>query len=69
MLTSMKGEYANTVAVTYDARGRWATEALTIAGQTYSVGTAYDLAGRESQLTQSDGTLVGWTLDEAPEPE
>ena len=49
MLTGVKGEYANTVALTYDAGGRKATEALTIAGQTYSVGTAYDAAGRESQ--------------------
>ncbi len=63
LLTGVKGEYANTVAMTYDAGGRKATEALTIAGQTYSVGTAYDTAGRESQLTQPDGTLVGRAYD------
>ena len=63
LLIGVKCEYANTVALTYDAGGRKATEALTIAGQTYSVGTAYDAAGRVSQLTQPDGTLVGRAYD------
>ena len=63
MLTGVKGEYSNTVAFTYDVGGRKATEALTIAGQTYSVGTAYDTAGREQTLTYPDGTTVGRTYD------
>ena len=63
MLTGVKGEYSNTVAFTYDAGGRKATEALTIAGQTYSVGVAYDTAGRDQTLTYPDGTTVGRTYD------
>ncbi len=63
MLTGVKGEYANTVAMTYDAGGRKATEALTIAGQTYTVGTGYDTAGRVNQLTYPDGSVVARTYD------
>ena len=63
MLTGVKGAYANTVAQTYDVGGRKATESLTIAGQTYTVGTAYDTAGRVSQLTYPDGSVVARTYD------
>ena len=63
MLTGVKGLYANTVALAYDIGGRKATEALTIAGQTYTTGTAYDTAGRVSQLTYPDGSVVARTYD------
>ena len=63
MLTGVKGLYANTVAMAYDTGGRKSTEALTIAGQTYTTGTAYDTAGRVSQLTYPDGSVVARTYD------
>ncbi len=63
MLTGVRGLYSNTVALAYDAGGRKATEALTIAGQTYTTGTAYDTAGRVSQLTYPDGSVVARTYD------
>ena len=63
MLTGVKGLYANTVAMAYDTGGRKATESLTIAGQTYTTGTAYDTAGRVSQLTYPDGSVVARTYD------
>ena len=63
MLTGVKGAYANTVAMAYDTGGRKATESLTIAGQTYTTGTAYDTAGRVSQLTYPDGSVVARTYD------
>ena len=63
MLTGVKGLYANTVAMAYDAGGRKASESLTIAGQTYTTETAYDTAGRVSQLTYPDGSVVARTYD------
>ena len=63
MLTGVKGLYSNTVGMTYDTGGRKATESLTIAGQTYTTGTAYDTAGRVSQLTYPDGSVVARTYD------
>ncbi len=63
VLTGVKGLYANTVALAYDTGGRKATESLTIAGQTYTTGTAYDTAGRVSQLTYPDGSVVARTYD------
>ena len=51
------------MALAYDAGGRKATESLTIAGQTYTTGTAYDTAGRVSQLTYPDGAVVARTYD------
>ncbi|RLS53154.1 MAG: RHS repeat protein [Planctomycetota bacterium] len=63
LLTGVKGLYSNTVAMAYDAGGRKASESLTIAGQTYTVGTAYDTAGRVNQLTYPDGSVVARTYD------
>jgi RHS repeat-associated protein len=63
MLTGVKGLYSNTVAMAYDAGGRKSSESLTIAGQTYTVGTTYDTAGRVSQLTYPDGSVVARTYD------
>jgi hypothetical protein len=57
ILTSVKGRYANTVTFTY-ANGRKATESLAVFGQTYTVGYAYDSAGRENTLTYPDGSVV-----------
>ena len=57
MLTAIKGRYSNTVAFAY-SNGRKTNESLTIFGQTYTVGSSYDAAGRESSLTYPDGTVV-----------
>ena len=57
ILTATKGRYSNTVAFTYE-NGRKLTESLTIFGQTYTVGSSYDAAGREDALTYPDGTVV-----------
>ena len=38
MLTAVSGRYTNTVTIPFDPVGRKATESLTIAGQTYTVG-------------------------------
>jgi YD repeat-containing protein len=50
MLTALSGRYANTVTLAYDHAGRLASEGLTIAGQTYSVGRTYDVRGLEATL-------------------
>ena len=57
MLTAVKGRYSNTVSFTYE-HGRKLTESLAIFGQTYTVTSGYDAAGRENSLTYPDGTVV-----------
>ena len=57
VLTAIKGRYSNTVTFTYE-NGRKLTEALTLLGQTYTVTSGYDAAGRENSLTYPDGTHV-----------
>ena len=61
MLTAVSGRYVNTVTYTYDEAGRKETEALTIAGQTYTTTTNYDAAGQVSSYTYPDGTDVDRT--------
>ncbi len=58
MLTAASGRYTNTVTYTYDDAGRKATEALTIAGVTYTTTTAYNAAGQVTGYTYPDGTSV-----------
>jgi hypothetical protein len=58
MLTALSGRYANTVTLAYDHAGRLASEGLTIAGQTYSVGRTYDLRGLEATLSYPGGAVV-----------
>jgi RHS repeat-associated protein len=58
MLTAASGRYTNTVTQTYDIAGRLTTEALTIAGQTYTTQRAYDSRSQLSQLTYPDGSVV-----------
>ena len=58
MLTALSGRYANTVTLAYDHAGRLASEALTIAGQTYSVGRTYDVRGLEATLSYPGGGVV-----------
>ncbi len=58
--TVTKGRYSNTVTFTY-ASGRKTNESLTIFGQTYTVGSSYDAAGRENSLLYPDGTQVART--------
>ncbi len=57
ILAATKGRYSNTVSFTY-SNGRKATESLAIFGQTYTVTSGYDQAGRETSLTYPDGTQV-----------
>ena len=61
VLTANKGRYANSLQFAYDAAGRKKSESLTVAGQTHSVGTDYDKAGRTKSLTYPDGTVVSQT--------
>jgi len=58
MLTALSGRYANTVTLAYDHAGRLASEGLTIAGQTYSVGRTYDVRGLEATLSYPGGGVV-----------
>ena len=58
MLTALSGRYANTVTLAYDHAGRLASEGLTIAGQTYSVGRTYDVRGLEATLSYPGGAVV-----------
>lgn len=58
MLTAVSGRYSNTLTFIYDQAGRLANEALTIGGQTYTVGRSYDGANRLVSLTHSDGSVV-----------
>lgn len=62
MLTAVSGRYSNALTFTYDQAGRLASEALTIGGQTYTVGRAYDVANRLVTLTYPDGSVVGQTF-------
>ncbi len=61
MLTAVSGRYVNAAAYTYDEAGRKETEALTIAGQTYTTTTNYNAAGQVSGYTYPDGTDVDRT--------
>ncbi len=58
MLTAASGRYSNTVTYTYDDAGRKSTEALTIAGQTYTTTTTYNAAGQVTGYSYPDGTAV-----------
>ena len=57
MLTATKGRYSSTLAFAY-SNGRKITESLAIFGQTYTVTSGYDAAGRENSLQYPDGTQV-----------
>ncbi len=61
VVSANKGRYANSLQFAYDAAGRRTSESLTVAGQTYSVGTDYDKVGRAKSLTYPDGTVVSQT--------
>jgi len=56
MLTAISGRYTNTVGYTFDPVGRKASEALTISGQTYTVGTAYNARNELTNYTYPDGS-------------
>ncbi|MGH7194205.1 MAG: hypothetical protein ACREJM_11860, partial [Candidatus Saccharimonadales bacterium] len=62
MLAAVSGRYSNTLAFTYDQAGRMASEALTIGGQTYTVGRAYDAANRLTTITYPDSSVVAQTF-------
>ncbi len=61
-LTSVTDESGSTAYV-YDARGNVLTETHVIAGQSYAVGYAYDLADRVSTITYPSGRIVAYVRD------
>ncbi len=61
-LTSVTDESGSTAYV-FDARGNVLTETHVIAGQSYAVGYAYDLADRVSTITYPSGRIVTYVRD------
>jgi YD repeat-containing protein len=59
LLTAVCSRYSNTLSFTYDTAGRITSESLTIGGETYTVGRAYDAANRLVTITYPDGSPVG----------
>lgn len=57
MLTAYSGRYGNTVTYTFDNAGRKATEALTIAAQTYTTGMNYNARGELIKYIYPDGSV------------
>ncbi len=49
---------SNSVSMSYDPKGRLATEGLTIAGQTYTTTREYDVVNRIKKYIYPDGTQV-----------
>jgi RHS repeat-associated protein len=58
MLTAVNGRYTNTVGYTFDPIGRKASESLTISGQTYTVGIAYNNRNELIKYTYPDGSIA-----------
>jgi hypothetical protein len=63
LTSATKGRYGVQVSFGYDDAGRLANESMTILGQTYSVGRAYDSANRVQSLTYPDGSVVASQFD------
>ena len=63
MLTAVSGRYTNTVGYAYDPVGRKASESLTIAGQTYTVGTGYNARNELTKVTYPDNSISDRTYD------
>ena len=62
MLTAVSGRYTNTVALAYaDQAGRLTSESLSVnfgTARTYAVQNQYDAAGRRTQITYPDSSVV-----------
>ncbi len=61
MLTAYSGRYSNTLGYSYDSASRKKTESLTIAGQTYTTTTDYNVRGELTKYTYPDSTVVDRT--------
>jgi RHS repeat-associated protein len=58
MLTAVSGRYTNTVAYAYDPVGRKGSESLTIASQTYTVGSEFNARNELTKYTYPDGSIA-----------
>ena len=63
MLTAVSGRYTNTVGYAYDPVGRKASESLTIASRTYTVGTGYNARNELTKVTYPDNSISDRTYD------
>ena len=57
MLTAVSGRYTNTVGYAYDPAGRKASESLTIASQTYTIGSEFNARNELIKVTYPDGSI------------
>ena len=57
MLTAVSGRYTNTVGYAFDPAGRKASESLTIASQTYTVGTEFNTRNELIKYTYPDSSI------------
>jgi RHS repeat-associated protein len=58
MLTAVSGRYSNTVTLVYDNAGRKSSEAIAIAGKTYTTSYTYDAASKVTSMTYPHGSVV-----------
>ena len=58
MLTAVSGRYNNTVGYAFDPVGRKASESLTIAGQTYTVGSEFNARNELVKYTYPDSSIA-----------
>ena len=58
MLTAVSGRYTNTVTYAYDPVGRKASESLTIASQTYTVGSEFNARNELITNTYPDSSIA-----------
>jgi RHS repeat-associated protein len=62
MLSATSSRYVNTVARAYDPAGRLVLSTLTVGGQSYPVGYAYDAANRQTSVVYPNGAAVSRTF-------
>jgi len=62
LTSAVSGRYSNTVARTYDAASRLATETQTLGGVNYVLGYAYDASNRQTSVTYPSGKIVARTF-------
>ncbi len=58
MLTAVSGRYNNTVGYAFDSVGRKASESLTIASQTYTVGSEFNARNELVKYTYPDSSIA-----------
>jgi len=62
LTSAVSARYSNTVARTYDAASRLATETQTLGGVNYVLGYAYDASNRQTSVTYPSGKVVARTF-------